>query len=77
MPKSWKDLSPRTRTALVVLGSAQLALAATAWTDLAARPAKNLRGPKPWWAAVIAVALVGPAAYAVCGVHGCRISPIP
>jgi hypothetical protein len=77
MSKSWKDLSPRTRTTLLTLGSLQLAMAATAWTDLALRPADKLRGPKPWWAAVIAVGVLGPAAYAYCGVHGCRISPIP
>ncbi len=52
-------------------------MAATAWTDLALRPADKLKGPKPWWAVMIAVGVLGPAAYAYCGVHGCRISPIP
>ncbi len=77
MRKSWQDLSHSTRTALLVAGSVELAMAVTAWTDLALRPTHNLKGPKPMWASLIGVSFIGPLAYALCGVHGCRISPIP
>ena len=75
--KKWQDLTPRTKTALLVAASVELAMASTAWADLAVRPAVHLRGSKPLWAALIGVSFVGPIAYAVCGVHGCRISPVP
>jgi hypothetical protein len=61
--RRWADLTPRQRTATVLLGSVQLTLAAWAWTDLARRPAARVNGPKPLWAAVIAVNFVGPLAY--------------
>ena len=75
--KKWQDLTPRTQTALLVAASVELALASTPWADLAVRPAEHLRGSKRLWAALIGVSFVGPIAYAVCGVHGCRISPVP
>jgi hypothetical protein len=46
-----------------VLGSVQLSLAATAWTDLARRPARRVNGRKGVWAAVIAINWIGPLAY--------------
>ena len=51
------------RVALAVLAALQLALAASAWTDLARRPARLVRGPKWIWALVIAVNFVGPLWY--------------
>lgn len=75
--RKWQDLSPRTRTALIAAASVQISLAVTAWADLATRPATHLKGPKPMWAALIGVSFVGPIAYALCGVHGCRVSPVP
>ena len=59
----WTDLSAGQRTAVLVLGSAQLALAAGAWTDLARRPAGQINGPKALWALVIAINWVGPLSY--------------
>lgn len=59
----WADLSTGQRIALGVAGSVQAALAAAAWTDLARRPASQVNGPKPVWAALIAVNFVGPLAY--------------
>lgn len=61
--RRWRDLSPAQRTAALVLASVQLSLAATAWTDLARRPASGVNGPKPLWAAVVAVNVLGPVAY--------------
>jgi hypothetical protein len=64
MPRTkWADLSPRQKTAILVLGSVQLSLAATAWTDLARRPARRVNGRKGVWAAVIAINWIGPLAY--------------
>jgi hypothetical protein len=61
--RTWTDLTPRQQTAILVLGSIQLALAATAWTDLARRPAKQVNGRKGIWAAVIAINWIGPLSY--------------
>jgi hypothetical protein len=61
--KSWNDLSDREKAAVVVMASVQLALATTAWIDLARRPPELVRGPKPVWALGIAVNFVGPISY--------------
>lgn len=61
--RQWSDLSPRQQTALLVGVSIQLSLAATAWTNLARRPASRVNGPKALWAAIIAINFVGPIAY--------------
>jgi hypothetical protein len=65
--KRWSDLTHRQQTAVLVAASVQLSLAATAWVDLAKRPGELVRGPKPLWAAAIAVNFVGPIAYFVAG----------
>ena len=61
--KKWAELTPRQQTAVLVLGSVQLSLAATAWTDLARCPASEVNGRKAVWAAVIAVNWIGPLAW--------------
>jgi hypothetical protein len=61
--RRWADLTPRQQALTLFAGSVQLALAATAWTDLARRPAAQVNGPKPLWAAIIAVNFVGPLSY--------------
>ena len=61
--RRWADLTPGQRAGVLVLGSIQLSLAATAWTDLARRPARQVNGAKALWAMVIAVNFVGPLAY--------------
>ena len=63
----WKDMSPRQRTATLVAASVQIALAVTAWADLARRPAALVKGSKRLWAGVIGVNFVGPIAYFVWG----------
>jgi hypothetical protein len=61
--RRWRELSQRQQTAILVTASVQLSLAATAWADLATRPASLVNGRKSVWAAVIAVNFVGPIAY--------------
>ncbi|MHA6781925.1 hypothetical protein ACVGOW_13160 [Pseudonocardia saturnea] len=63
----WKDLSDRQQTAVLVAASVQLSLAATAWTDLATRPAELVNGRKALSAVVIGVNFLGPIAYFVWG----------
>lgn len=65
--RSWRDLSSRQRSGLRALGSLQLSLAATAWIDLARRPADEVNGSKAVWAAVIALNFVGPILYFIKG----------
>jgi hypothetical protein len=61
--KHWSDLTRRQQTVVLVLGSIQLSLAATAWADLARRPAAQVNGRKGMWAAVIAINWIGPFSY--------------
>lgn len=65
--KRWSDLTPAQQTGVLVMASVQVALAATAWVDLARRPAAQVRGPKLAWAAAIAVNFVGPISYFALG----------
>ncbi|QXV56513.1 PLD nuclease N-terminal domain-containing protein [Amycolatopsis sp. TNS106] len=53
--------------ALGFLAGVQLTLAAVAWTDLAMRPAAEIRGSKRRWALIIAVNFAGPIAYLTWG----------
>ena len=61
--RRWQDLSDRRRFVILTLGSIQLSLAATAWADLATRPAGQVNGTKRFWALAIAVNWVGPISY--------------
>jgi hypothetical protein len=61
--RRWSEITPRQRSLVVSAGAVQLALAALSWADLARRPARQVNGPKPLWAAAIAVNFVGPLAY--------------
>ncbi|MBJ8341253.1 PLDc_N domain-containing protein [Antrihabitans sp. YC3-6] len=61
--KRWADLSPAAQSGISILAISQLALAIAAWVDLARRPAEEVRGRKPLWAAAIVVNFVGPIAY--------------
>ena len=45
-PQKWSDLSSRRQTGMLIGGFIQLALAATAWADLARRPADEVNGPR-------------------------------
>lgn len=61
--RRWRDLTPRQRAGLVAAGAVQLALAVTAWIDLACRRPAEVTGRKGVWAAVIGVNWIGPLAY--------------
>ena len=61
--KKWAELSPVQRAVILTLGSIQISLAATAWTDLARRPREQVNGSKGKWAAIIAVNTIGPLSY--------------
>lgn len=65
--KKWRDLSPTQRRLIVAAGSAQVSLAITAWIDLIRRDRALVNGPKPMWAAIIALNTVGPLSYFVWG----------
>lgn len=69
MARTWSDLTRRQQSAILVLGSVQLSLAATAWADLARRPADQINGRKGMWAPLIAVNFLGPALYFALGVR--------
>jgi hypothetical protein len=58
--KRWTELTPAQRAGVVALGTMQVSLATRAWWQLARTPADRVNGPKPLWAAVIAVNIVGP-----------------
>ncbi len=60
---TWAELSGGQRAGLLALGAVEVVLAAAAWTDLARRPAEAVNGGKAWWAAGIAVNIVGPLSY--------------
>ena len=59
----WSDLTPRMKRGVIAAGSIEVGLAAAAWIDLARRPAAQVNGPKPAWAAAIALNVVGPLSY--------------
>ncbi|MQA34653.1 hypothetical protein [Modestobacter roseus] len=59
----WSELTPRQQAVVRTLASVQLSLAATAWADLATRPAAEVNGSKARWALVISVGWVGPLAW--------------
>jgi hypothetical protein len=60
--RQWSDLS-RTQQRMIIAGAAfEIALA-----DLARRPASQVRGPKPLWAATCFVQPVGPISYLMLG----------
>ena len=65
----WRELTPQQRQAMMVRGAIQLGLLSAALNDLRRRPASQVRGPKPLWAAVSFVNYlgVGPIAYFLFG----------
>ena len=65
--KSWSDLSPLQQRLVVVGGAVEAVLTTLAARDLARRPADQVRGPKPLWAATFVVQPVGPLAYLAVG----------
>ncbi len=75
--KKWSDLTSGQQTAILVAGCIQLSLAATAWADLARRPASEVAGSKAKWAAIIAIRGFGPIAYSTRGRSQARAALTP
>jgi hypothetical protein len=73
--RQWRDMSGQEQTAVLILASTQLALAATAWADLASRPAHQVNGRRGTWAALIGINFIGPLAYFRWGRIRTRSSP--
>jgi hypothetical protein len=65
----WRELTSRQRQAMIVRGALQVGLLAAALTDLRRRPAGQIRGPKPLWAAISFANYLGagPIAYFLLG----------
>ncbi|AMB60460.1 hypothetical protein AWU67_09405 [Microterricola viridarii] len=63
----WADMSTGRRAGAIIAGAVQIALAVTAWVDLAKRPAERVNGPKGLWAGIIAINFIGPISYFVGG----------
>ena len=65
--KTWSDLSPRSRAAIVALGLAEVVVTGVALRDLVRRPADLVRGPKALWAPILFVQPVGSPLYLLAG----------
>ncbi|MFT8637905.1 MAG: PLD nuclease N-terminal domain-containing protein [Pseudoclavibacter sp.] len=65
--RTWAELGPARRAAIVAVGTAQIALAAFAAVDLARRPRDLVRGSKAAWAPALLVNWAGPLAYLLVG----------
>ncbi|GAA2112327.1 hypothetical protein GCM10009841_35940 [Microlunatus panaciterrae] len=65
--KRWQDFSAGQRAAIIAGGAAELVLTSIALTDLAKRPGKQVRGPKPLWVLGCIVQPFGPIAYLAFG----------
>jgi Phospholipase_D-nuclease N-terminal len=63
----WSDLTRTQQRLIIALAAVEAALTATALVDLARRPARQVRGPKPLWALGCFVQPAGPIAYLALG----------
>jgi Phospholipase_D-nuclease N-terminal len=63
----WNDLTRTQQRLIIALTAVEIALTATALVDLARRPARQVRGPKPLWLLGCFVQPVGPLAYLALG----------
>ena len=63
MARRWNELTGGQQAAVLTAAAVQLSLAATAWADLATRPAGQVNGSKARWAFLIGINVVGPLAY--------------
>ena len=65
--KSWADLPPAARAAIVAGGVAEIIVTSLALRDLVRRPGRDVRGPKLFWVATFAVQPFGPLLYFAAG----------
>jgi Phospholipase_D-nuclease N-terminal len=67
--KRWSDLSPRTKAAIAVAGTAEVVATMVALQDLRRRPRGQVRGPKLLWVLSFVVQPFGPLLYLSVGRH--------
>jgi Family of unknown function (DUF5652) len=68
--RSWTDLDPRLRQAIVIVGAFEAGLKIATLVDLAHRPPAAVRGSKRAWAAALVLvnsAGIVPIVYLLCG----------
>jgi hypothetical protein len=65
--KSWADLTPTQRSAIIAGGAVELVLTVVAFRDLMRRPSQAVRGPKLLWTAAFVVQPFGPLGYLAFG----------
>ena len=65
--KTWSDMSPTQKKAVVAAGIVEVALTTWCLRDLRQRPASLVRGPKLLWGPAMSVQPFGPIAYLVWG----------
>jgi len=65
--RSFRELDRRTQTAVVAAGIIELTLMFAALRDLPRRPARLIRGPKPLWAVVSCLNVLGSLSYFIFG----------
>jgi Phospholipase_D-nuclease N-terminal len=61
--KRWSDLSREKRAGIAGVGVVQVGLLIAALVDIVRRPADQIKGSKPLWAAASFINFVGPLAY--------------
>ena len=65
--RSWSELGPVPRTAIIAGGIVQFGLLGAALADLRRRRDDEINGPRRLWFAVVFINFVGPIAYFVFG----------
>jgi hypothetical protein len=65
--KTWSDLSPAARAAIIIGGVGEVIVTTLALRDLMRRPRRRVRGPKLLWAASFVVQPFGPLLYFAVG----------
>ncbi|MCU1515398.1 MAG: hypothetical protein JWQ75_119 [Pseudarthrobacter sp.] len=65
--KTWKEMSPAGRAAIVAGGIVQMTLMLAAQRDISKRPAELINGPKAAWRVAALINFIGPVGYFVFG----------
>ena len=65
--KQWSDFTPGQKAAIVAGAISELIVTTLALSDLAHRPAKDVRGPKVFWVLSFVVQPFGPLLYFLVG----------
>ena len=71
-PKSWSEIPPPARKAMIALGVLEAIVTTIALRDLARRPSSRVRGWKPLWLAVLFVQPIGAPSYLIFGRRASR-----